>query len=211
LQLEVRTDLGGFVPLNPRQALTPTPYALTAKGLSGNLPATQLSGTLPSGQLSGTYSEAMTFDNTGNTFKGDGSGLTGVDATTVGGVSGANIWKLSGNSGVGTGQFLGTTDNRPLELRVNGVSALRLEPNANGSPNVIGGAANTVAPGVYGASIGGGGTNAIQDNARYATIGGGAQNTIQTNSAYTTVAGGTLNTIQGVRGLRLLAAAREIR
>ena len=38
-------------------------------------------------------------------------------------------------------QIIGTTDNQPLELRVNGQRALRLEPDASvtGAPNVIGG------------------------------------------------------------------------
>ena len=73
--------------------------------------------------------------------------------------------------------FLGTTDNQALELRVNGQRALRLEPNAT-SPNLIGGySANWLASGVSGATIGGGGTasylNRVTDD--YGTVGGGGE------------------------------------
>ncbi len=192
LQLEVRTSIGAFTTLSPRQAITPTPYAIQA----GQVNAADVVGTLSSGQLGGTYSGAVTFNNAGNVFTGNGSGLTGVNAASVGGVSGANIWKLSGNSGVGSGQFLGTTDNQPLELRVNGMPALRLVPNTNGIPNVIGGTTNnTVATGVYGASIGGGFNNKIHIRSDDATIGGGAFNEVQTNAYSATISGGFANTI----------------
>jgi hypothetical protein len=49
-------------------------------------------------------------------------------------------WSLSGNAGTTGTDFLGTTDNQPLELRVNGARAMRLEPasdGANPAPNVI--------------------------------------------------------------------------
>jgi len=193
LQLEVRTSIGAFTTLSPRQAITPTPYAIQA----GQVNAAGVVGTLSSGQLAGTYSGAVTFNNAGNVFTGNGSGLTGVNAATVGGVSGANLWKLNGNSGVGSGQFLGTTDNQPLEFRVNGQRALRLEPNGYGHPNVIGGAYNTVAAGAAGATIGGGAFNEVQTNAAYSTIGGGSANIIQTDAYHSTIGGGYQNTIQG--------------
>jgi hypothetical protein len=95
LQISVETNGGSsFTTLSPRQKLTPTPYSIFANTasdlsgtlptaqLSGTLPATQLSGTLPSSALSGTYSSAVNFNNAANTFKGDGSGLSGI--TVVG-------------------------------------------------------------------------------------------------------------------------------
>ena len=48
-------------------------------------------------------------------------------------------WSLTGNAGTTPGtNYLGTSDNQALELKVNGRRALRLEPNAT-SPNLIGG------------------------------------------------------------------------
>lgn len=230
LQLEVRTTIGPFTMLSPRQQLTPTPYALTASNLTGMLPVSQLSGTLPSANLGGTYSGAVTFTNAANsfrgTFTGNGAGLTSLNAsqlssgTVPDGRLGANVartnqvWLLGGNAGTTPGvNFLGTTDNQPLELRVNRLRGLRLEDNGDGSdggttpdgaPNVIGGAPNNwVASGVVGATISGGGAanwsgsprpNSV--SADYATIGVGRQNTIQTKALYATIGGGLENSIE---------------
>jgi Chaperone of endosialidase len=123
-------------------------------------------------------------------------------------------WKLDGNSAVEPGQFLGTTDNQPLNLRVNNARGLRLEPASDGtneSPNVIGGIAdNSVTPGVHAATIAGGGredpaspssANRVNDN--YGTIGGGAGNRAgdfdgdPLTAQHATVGGGRSN---GARG-----------
>jgi len=43
-------------------------------------------------------------------------------------------WKLGGNAGTTPGtQFLGTTDNQPLELQVNNTRHSGLEPNTSGA------------------------------------------------------------------------------
>jgi hypothetical protein len=73
-----------------------------------------------------------------------------------------NFWRLGGNNVAG-GQFLGSTNNQPVELWVNHTRALRLEPTANDSyhsnlVNGIGGSpSNSIAAGVYGSVIAGGG------------------------------------------------------
>jgi len=108
-----------------------------------------------------------------------------VTCEPVGG--GGSSWLLAGNAGTTSSDFLGTTDNQPLNLRVNNARGLRLEPASDGtnqSPNVIGGiATNSVTPGVYAATIGGGGqvnpadpatANEVTD--AFGTIGGGTQN-----------------------------------
>ncbi len=57
-------------------------------------------------------------------------------AASAGGSSG---WSLTGNAGTTPGtNYLGTSDNKALELKVNGARALRIEPNAT-SPNLVGG------------------------------------------------------------------------
>ncbi|MBS1536544.1 MAG: hypothetical protein JST20_02200, partial [Bacteroidetes bacterium] len=88
-----------------------------------------------------------------------GAGLN--DSTlTLGWVnqSSNNAWSLTGNAGTTPGtNFLGTTDNVALQLHVNGIRAMRIEPDGT-SPNIIGGySGNTVTAGVKGAFIGGGG------------------------------------------------------
>jgi hypothetical protein len=130
------------------------------------------------------------------------------------------VTATSFNGNAGAPLMLGTTDNQPLEFKVNNQRALRLEPGGSNSVNVIGGwSGNGVAPGVAGATIGGGGAsnyfgfaytnrveahfgtvsgglgNTIQPTAYFATIGGGYSNTVQTNAAAATIGGGDHNTI----------------
>jgi len=80
--------------------------------------------------------------------------------------------------------FVGTTDNVALEFKVNGQRALRLEPHAT-SPNVIGGySGNSVAAGIYAATIGGGQSGYINRvTANFGTVGGGGENTASGESA----------------------------
>lgn len=194
LQLEVRTTIGPFIPLSPRQKIKATPYAITASHLTGSLAAAQLSGAIPSANLSGTYSGAVTFNNTANSFSGDGAGLNNVNATTLDGSSLASLWRTDGNSGTAAGvNFLGTTDAEPLEFKVNGQRVLRLAFHSNTyefgspSPSLIGGhPGNETIPQVSGATIaGGGGTNwwgATQPHrvsGHFGTIGGGVGNEVQ--------------------------------
>lgn len=105
-----------------------------------------------------------------------------------------NAWALDGNSGTTAGtDVLGTTDNEPMELYVNGARALRLEPNVT-SPNLIGGfSGNSVTGGTAGATIGGGGNSGLENQitADYGTVGGGRGNQA---ALWATVSGGNLNT-----------------
>jgi hypothetical protein len=115
------------------------------------------------------------------------------------------FWSLTGNAGTnGTINFLGTTDKKPLELRVNNKRALRLETGS--TPNLIGGyASNTVSNGAVGAAIGGGGaqsaSNKVTDD--FGTVSGGAKNQAgddagtTTNRTYATVSGGYINKATG--------------
>jgi hypothetical protein len=214
LEVDVRTNGGSnYTTLNPLQPLTATPYAIyagSAGNVTGPVAAMQLTGTVPSSALAGVYSSAVTLSNAGNSFVGNGAGLTNLSA-----------WRLSGNAGANptNGSFLGTTDTLPLEVRVAGVRALRLEyggvssiaiskgfTNVNGAPNMIGGApVNFVQAGAVGAVIAGGGatnyggtlafTNSVA--ADFGTIGGGVQNQIPANARVATIAGGEFNTASG--------------
>ncbi|HEX5217963.1 MAG TPA: tail fiber domain-containing protein [Verrucomicrobiae bacterium] len=81
-----------------------------------------------------------------------------------------------------------------MEIKVNGQRALRLEPNTNAAPNVIGGSEfNYVEEGRNAATIGGGKFNTI--HADEATVGGGLFNSASGHSA--TVGGGFNNQSQG--------------
>ena len=113
-----------------------------------------------------------------------------LNATHLGGLDSSSFWQTGGNGGTTPGlHFLGSTDNQPLELRVNNQPALRLSYATSTvftSPNLVGGASvNRVNPGFVGGVIGGGGElgtgiypsypNVV--NANFGSIGGGFGNT----------------------------------
>src|ERR1039458_5294857 len=165
VEISVRTNGSGlFLTLIPRQKLTPAPYAITAANV------------IPGGGLSGTYGGAVTLSNANNNFSGNGANVTGVNAAALGGLASSNFWQTSGNSGTTPStQFLGTSDNQPLEIHVNGVRALRIEPGGGAAPSLAGGYfANSVA-GFYGAVVGGGRTSGAANclSGNYAFIGAG--------------------------------------
>jgi hypothetical protein len=206
LGVGVRTNGGGgYTDLNPLQAVTPTPYAIFA------ITASNVSGTISSANLSGAYGGAVTFNNASNSFSGafagDGANVTNVNAAALGGLGTANFWKTTGNAGTTPGvNFVGTSDNQPLELRVNGGRALRIEPNAKGAPNMIGGSPNNyVSGGLVGATIGGGGatnysgtsyTNSVTFD--FGTVSGGYANLA--NGYAAVVSGGYNNANNGFAG-----------
>ena len=91
-----------------------------------------------------------------------------------------STWSLTGDAGTTPGtNYLGTSDNVALEIKVNATRVLRFEPNAN-SPNLIGGySGNWLTSGVSAATIAGGGfsgfPNRVTDD--FGTVGGGAGET----------------------------------
>ncbi len=204
LQLQVNTNaILPLITLNPRQRLTPTPQAIyaatansaaTAAGVAANAVGT-------TGLANGAVNSAKIADESIDADDLNPSLLRGT------------FWNLSGNPGTTAGiHFLGTTDNQPVELRVNNSRAFWLQPGFLGRHSVVGGAnqadANlqgaTVAGGynstihrnAHSATISGGSGHIIQTDARGSTISGGISNWILTNGTYGTIGGGRGNTIE---------------
>jgi hypothetical protein len=95
-------------------------------------------GSVLSGAISAPQLNTLVAPGTGQVLGYNGTQLVWQDPV-IGGSSGG--WSLNGNLGTSPGvNFLGTSDSQPLELKVGGGRALRLEPNTSGAPNVIGGA-----------------------------------------------------------------------
>jgi trimeric autotransporter adhesin len=211
LQLELRTTLGAFTLLSPRQRLAPAPYTIAAGSLSGTLAAAQLTGTLPSAQLSGTYSSAVTFNNAGNSFTGGGVGLTSLDANNLstGTVPdarlAANVARLNtGATFSGNVEALGDLKGRRLNVGTNHLLTGNLATIGGGDHNtnqgtyatIGGGTYNTIQTNAHDGTIGGGYYNIIQPQADNGTIGGGRANTLETNAQEATIGGGYSNTIE---------------
>ncbi len=203
LEISVRTNSDSPPPwqlLSPRQNLTAAPYATyspsagLAAQANGVAPASVSAAGIASGQVvksvNGLHDDLTL---------GAGANVTLTPAGQVLTFSTPSDWHATGNAGTSAGgNFLGTTDNQPLELKVNSARALRLEPGAS-SVNVIGGYnGNSVAVGAQGATIAGGGSAGMQNTvgAYYAAVGGGENQSIGANSTAAVIAGGWGNQIQ---------------
>ncbi len=218
LEVDVRTNNPGntlaYTPLDPLQEITPTPYTIfanTASNVLGPVAADQISGPVASANLSGTYGNSVTFNNAGNSFTGNGAGLDNVNAAELDGLQASSFWQLSGNSGTTAGvNYLGTSDDQPLELHVNGLRGLRVEfgeastlsgsSTPTGGQNLIGGSpSNSIASGSVGSVIAGGGAtnwngsvfiNAIGAVDDFSVISGGLLNSINSNAFVSVIGGG---------------------
>ena len=213
--------------LSPSAAIADTKLAMIATvGKVANSATTATPANTPNAIVARDASGNFSAGTVTATFAGNGAALTDLNASQLrtgtvpdvrlaGNVARTNqVWLLDGNTGTTPGnQFLGTTDDQPLEFKVNGLRALRIEDNGDssdigttpdGAPNFIAGSpANSVAAGVVGATISGGGATNWDGNARpnlvaanFATIGGGNYNAIQTDAYNSTIGGGVANTIQ---------------
>jgi hypothetical protein len=194
LQIAVRPSSNGtFTTLTPRHELLAAPYALYAPHPAG--PA----GPQGPGGATGPQGPAGSVGPTGPQGPAGAQGPAGPPGS-------ADAWSRTGNSGTDpASNFLGTLDARPLELRVNNLRALRIEP-ATESPNVIAGSSGNLAgPGVAGATVSGGGGqlagDALRPNRVYAdfgTVSGGWNNTVLETAPYGTVLGGRGNIASGI-------------
>ncbi|HXP60598.1 MAG TPA: hypothetical protein VN829_08915, partial [Dongiaceae bacterium] len=247
LEIRVRTHgfAGDYRLLTPRQLLTPAPYALYAPsaGLASTATTANVATTANSVANNVVLGASIANGQVVRSLNGQHDDLTlaaGANATLTPGaqmltVSTPTDWHVGGNSNTSPGaNFVGTTDNQPLEFKVNSQRALRLEPSGSNSVNVAGGwSGNTIAAGVAGATIagggagnyygaampnradadlatiGGGGNNTIAIGAWYATISGGYGNTIDTNSADGVIGGGSQNSISGANDLCAIGGGRS--
>lgn len=217
---------GQYTNLSPRQAVNPAPYSLfAAKSGTAN---TALAVSANSVGTGGIQDNAITAPKiAANQVVKSLNGLT--DIVSLNGGPGISItpaagngltvsatagpgWSLTGNSGTTPGvNFVGTTDNQPLELKVNNSRLLRLEwvhlfdLFGTASANVIGGyRVNRVFNGAIGATISGGGEAATltqfqspnEVGANFGTICGGSGNRVL--GLYGTVAGGSDNEANGL-------------
>ena len=193
LEIGVRTNGSGeFTPLSPRQPLNPTPYAAYAPNAGTATTATTATqaGSVAAGSVNTAGLAPGAVDST---RIADGS-IAANDLSPA--LASNTFWRLRGNAGTSSLDFLGTVDATSLKLRVNNLVGWRLEPTAEGRPNVIGGGGNN-AVATYGAFIGGGDYNSVAANSSFSLIGGGLNNSIASSSSNAIIAGGFLNKLAG--------------
>lgn len=218
IELAVRTNgsAAAFTTVTPRQSVPVAPYAVfatTAGGVAAGvvdnsaLAANAVTGAkIASGEVVrgiNNLRDAVTLQ------AGDNVRLNTSGSTITISASNAPAWSLTGNSGTGAANFLGTRDNQPLELRVNNTRALRLELNALGRPNLIGGNTNnTVAAGLVGVVIAGGVSNTVDALANYTAVSGGRGNSVASNSAGAVIAGGLDNAVRTNATMAVVSGGR---
>jgi hypothetical protein len=187
LEIGVRTNgsSGDFTRLTPRQLLAPVPAALYAKE----------AGSVVEGSISIDQLRTLNGATAGKVLAYDSAqrALTWTNAAAA-----ANAWALGGNPGTSpSSQFLGTTDNQALEVRVNNTRALRIEPRGGNAHSVVlGSPLNVLTAELSGGTISGGAGNILRTNSDYATLGGGYYNLVAAESAYSAIGGGKWNTAE---------------
>jgi len=125
----------------------------------------------------------------------------------------ADAWSRVGNAGTDPAiNFLGTTDDTPFEVRVNGDRVLRIEDKGDssddfsvtdGAPSLIGGSpANYLGTDAVGSTISGGGAVSYGGDpapnkilSHYGVVAGGRANTIEAISSLSVISGGSENHI----------------
>ncbi len=219
IQLSNSGELDYYAPLSA------APYALTVP--NGAITANKLApGAVTTDKVNMDYVSSITVNGekvTGkgsalNIATGDGLGAvidpgtntlmltSGTGSGTRGKGSGAQSsvvwWALGGNSlGTPSTDYLGTTGNQPVWIKVNGTSdtgtVMRYYPYSGGTPNIAGGSFknDVLTNSPQGAVIAGGGTTTEYNQvyADFGTIGGGTGNT---SARYGTVAGGEHNHVK---------------
>ncbi len=184
---------------------------LTVKNTSTNTSATALNLSVAAGRTPLKVNSPVKVANL-NADQLDGKDSTyflaksakAADADKLDGIDSTGFWKATGNAGTNPDtNFLGTSDDQALELKVNGKRALRLEPGA--LPNLIGGfSGNSIDPGVVGSVIAGGGDGSAPGNANlihtsYDFVGAGYTNRVGKSGGggATAIVAGTGNLAEG--------------
>ena len=211
IETAVRTNgsAAAFTTVVPRQSVPFAPYAVFATlaggAASGSISNAALAANAvtaakitPGEVVKGinNLKDAVTLQAGANVALNTVGNTITISATTPPGSNGPS-WGIGGNLGTTAGNFVGTADDKPLELRVNNTRALRLELSGSGQPNVIGGNTNnTLAAGLVGSVIAGGATNSVGATSHWSMIGGGRANTIRDNAQLSGINSGYANEIQ---------------
>jgi hypothetical protein len=183
--------------LAPRERVASVAYALVAGGVE---PGGIVAGMIATGAVTGADLANSSVTSLkiadGSIVNGDINVAAGIAASKIAATS---FWEVAGNAGTVPGtHFLGTTDNQPLEIRVNNARVWRLA-ESGGVPSLTGGhASNSITGAAVGSVIAGGGGTGVPQRVlgAYAFIGGGANNRV--GDRWSVVGGGYGNSIETI-------------
>ena len=189
LEVSVRTNgKGAFQALSPRQPMSPVPNAIYASVAKDAVTAYMAYGvatdviTGPGIATNQVVKKLNGLSDLVTLAAGANLSLSPSGNTIT--LSSPGDWHMSGNSGTTAGtHFVGTTDNRPLELRANNLQTLWMQGNAAGHNVVAGGPGNYVLAGMTGATISGGKDNTFDTGGNFSTISGGLNNQVYMGGA----------------------------
>lgn len=199
LNIEVKTNAapGVFASLTPRTEIASAPYAVFA-GSAAAAGSVAVDGVSTASLQNNAVTSEKIADGTIASNDLSGTLLSNT------------FWRLSGNANTTPGtHFLGTTDNQPLDLRVNNLRAFRVQPQTLGTPAIVGGLSSTVAVDAAASTIAGGYSNTVASSAFESTIGGGAFNTVQASANQATIAGGAFNQVNSSASYGTVSGGRR--
>ncbi len=203
-------DGGGSQLMSPDQRIESVGYAMIAESVvEGAITMNMLADEIvtESKIAPGAVSEEKLDDSSVTTDKIVDGSVTAADLDST--TFSNTFWTLDGNAGSIPGaHFLGSTDNRPLELRVNGARAFRLSPTP-GAPNIVGGGTNNVVLVSLGVVISGGAGNRIDNSSDYSTIAGGRQNSVGDYSSASFIGAGNDNNISSTSPYSLIGGGYQ--
>ena len=210
LEIGVRTNggLSSFTTLNPRQLITPAPYALNALNLmsatgsldikAGGVRGLRIEPNLTSPNLLGGFSANVVSNGV------VGATISGGGTASIDGTNGLNrVTDNYGAVGGGANNQAGNGNANPADAE-NATVGGGLSNTANGSGSTVSGGYRNVASGVS-STVGGGALNRAASNDAVvaggfnnsadfrSTVGGGAANAV--TGSYSAVGGGEANSI----------------
>jgi hypothetical protein len=212
------SSIGAYTTLNPRTPIRPTPQAQVAGVAAWALtvaPHSIGTGQILADQVQRRVSSTCPIDKSIRAIGEDGSvacaDLIPGPAGPAGPPGSADAWSRVGNSGTSEINFLGTTDNQPLELRVNNTRVAKFNPAGSAAdygdaPSIVMGAPTNIASGI-GSVVGGGGSTrngtGVFDmsygnvaTGAFSVVAGGIRNLASGGNS--TVSGGQNNEARGV-------------
>lgn len=149
---------------------------LNAGSLTGIVPSSAIPVSVAQLAASQTFTGTPTFSPpTGPPLRvGNTNLVANLNADLLDGLSSTAFWNIGGNTSAGSGLFLGTLDNVPLEFQANHLPSLRIWPHSL-APNLVAGhPSNTVNTNTGGQAISGGINNTASNY--YAVVAGGSGN-----------------------------------